>query len=246
MDTVYRIITVVAALLTLAATIWGLLSARRERRITVFSSGLSAFLSAILLPVFILLVGVRLNPLVGLPILVLGLMVGCAGGAIAKLTYKDGQVVGKNSWLFLLLWGASLVLAQLINLSGSRLTMALGFTPIFLTTGTQVGRDGTVFLRRLFMKPPPAVPATTYPQHASPSVPGPSRTVPPRFAEVERRFAELLNRYQAGEMDIATYSAARQELMIHDGAGGYWVPAEGGGWYWYDGQEWVRREPSFY
>ena len=72
----------------------------------------------------------------------------------------------------------------------------------------------------------------------------PRPQLPPRFAEAEQRFAALRARYQAGELDDAAYEAELQKLVIEDGAGGYWMlGADSGEWYWYDGQQWVRRDP---
>jgi len=68
--------------------------------------------------------------------------------------------------------------------------------------------------------------------------------LPPRFAEAEQRFAELRTRYRAGELDDAAYDAALQKLIVEDSSGGYWMlGADSGEWYWYDGQQWVRRDP---
>jgi hypothetical protein len=79
----------------------------------------------------------------------------------------------------------------------------------------------------------------------SPSTPAQSQRLPPHFVEAERRSAELRVRYQAGGMDLATYNAALQGLVIDDGGGGFWFPdAEKGGWHWFNGQEWVRRDPT--
>jgi hypothetical protein len=74
--------------------------------------------------------------------------------------------------------------------------------------------------------------------------PEPGRTIPPRFAEVERRFAALQAQYQAGELDETAYDAELQKLVIEDEADGYWMlGAESGAWYWYDGDQWIRRDP---
>lgn len=244
MDTLYRILIGLAALLLLAMTLWMVLSSRRERRITALSSFVSFVLSLVLLPVFILLGGTELNPWVGLPLLGLGLLLGCLGGVTARLSYGSGQVLGRNSWPFLLAWGGSLVLVQVLNLFDSALLASIGLALLFLTTGMQAGRDGTLFVRRLWIKPPPAVPQVVQTGPAAHPFPE-SRGIPPRFAEVEPRVAALRARYQAGEMDDAAYGAALREELIDDGAGGYWLPAaEAGEWYWHNGHEWVRRDPS--
>jgi hypothetical protein len=68
--------------------------------------------------------------------------------------------------------------------------------------------------------------------------------LPPRFAEAERRFTSLRARYRAGGLDDATYDTDLQELIVADGAGGRWMlGADSGDWYYFDGQQWVRRDP---
>ena len=61
--------------------------------------------------------------------------------------------------LFLLGWGGSLVLAQLLNMFDSVFLASVGLMPVFLSTGTQAGMNGNIFLRRLMMRPPPSVPS---------------------------------------------------------------------------------------
>lgn len=154
MNVVYFLIGVLATMFTLAITILMLFTFRKERRINALSPFVSAALSLIMLPVFVLLSGARLNLLIGLPILILGLLVGFLRGLTTRLYYDNGQVMGKNSWLFLLGWGLSLALAQLLNFLGSALLASLGLIPMFLSTGTQVGINTTIFLRRLMIRPP--------------------------------------------------------------------------------------------
>jgi hypothetical protein len=116
MDLVLRLVGLLGSLFTLAITILMVFRFRKERRISAISSFMAALLSLILLPAFILLSGARLNLLLGLAILVLGLAVGFLRGMTTRLRYQGEDVVGKNSVLFLLGWGGSLALAQLLNL----------------------------------------------------------------------------------------------------------------------------------
>ncbi|MGD9029514.1 MAG: hypothetical protein PVG25_06845 [Anaerolineae bacterium] len=159
MASILRLIGFLSAVFTLVLTVLMLFNFRKERRIGAVSPLLSAAVSLLLLPVFMLLSGARLKLLLGIPILALGLLIGFLRGMATRLTYKDGQVIGRNSMLFLLGWGGSLVLAQLLTLGGSALLASVGLMPMFLSTGTQVGMNGNIFLRRLMMKPPPSVDA---------------------------------------------------------------------------------------
>ena len=189
MDTILRLIGLLGALLTAAMTVLMLFTFRKERRINVFSPLWSAVLSLVMLPVFILLSGARLNLLLAIPILALGLLVGFLRGLTTRLTYKkDGQVVGRNSQLFLLGWGGSLVVAQLLNLFGSAFLASVGLMPLFLSTGTQVGMNGNVFLRRLMMRPPPPVSSVDRARLGLPERAGGS-ALPPSLPEWERAAA---------------------------------------------------------
>jgi hypothetical protein len=156
MDTIYRLISLLSIGLTVVLIIVMLLTFRKERRIGAFSLLISIFLSLIMLPVFIGLSGARLNLLIGLPLLIIGLLIGTLRGFATRLTYKGGHVVGKHSLWFLAGWGVSLVLAQLLALAGSTILASVGLMPIYLSTGTQIGITGNLLLRRLFLRAPAA------------------------------------------------------------------------------------------
>jgi hypothetical protein len=153
MDLIFQILTVLGALLTLVMTGWMVISFRKERPIGVLPTLISVIVSLILLPVFMLLSGVRLIFWLSLPLLAQGLLLGGLQGFTTRMYHRsDGQVMGKRSWLFLFMWGGSLALAQVLNLFDSALLASLGLVPMCLTTGTQVGADTTILLRRLRMR----------------------------------------------------------------------------------------------
>jgi hypothetical protein len=157
MDLILQIVTVLGAVFTLVMTAWMVISFRKERPIGVLPTLISVVVSLVLLPVLVLLTGVRLNPLMALPLLAQGLMLGGLQGFTTRLYRRaDGRVMGKRSWLFLLGWGGSLALVQVLNLLDSALLASLGLVPMVLTTGTQVGADATILLRRLRMRSPKA------------------------------------------------------------------------------------------
>jgi hypothetical protein len=150
MDLILQIVTLLGAVFTLVITGLMVISFRKEKPIGVIPTLISVVVSAILLPVFVLLSGTRLNLWLSLPLLVQGMILGGVQGFTTRLyRRKDGHVVGKRSWLFLLAWGVSLALAQVLNLMDSALLASLGLVPMCLSTGTQVGADTTILLRRL-------------------------------------------------------------------------------------------------
>jgi len=145
-------VTFLTSAFTAAMTVVMLFKFRKERPIGKLSALWSAGLSLIMLPVFTLLSGARLNILLALPVFGVGLLVGFLRGWATKLYPKDGQVMRRNSLLFLFGWGSSLALAQLLSLLGSVALASLGLLGVVLTTGTQVGMEGNIFLRRLRMR----------------------------------------------------------------------------------------------
>jgi len=68
--------------------------------------------------------------------------------------------------------------------------------------------------------------------------------LPPPFDFVQEAFIRLRALHRAGRMDSATYREELEKLVVHDGSGGYWMPGlESGEWFWFNGSEWIRRDP---
>jgi hypothetical protein len=136
--------------LTIVATFIMLLTFRRPRRVGLLSPLISTAVSVMVLALVILL-GARSNGLLALAILAVGTLVGVVRGYSLRLYRADGKVMGEHSLLFLLAWGVSLASTQWLTLLGSALAASLGLLPLLLTTGTQIGVNGCIFLRRLAM-----------------------------------------------------------------------------------------------
>ena len=154
MDVIYKIVGFIGAVVATGMTVMMLLTFRKPRRISPFSLLSSVLLGAILLPIYIWISDVPINLYVGFPFLCLGLLVGFLRGQTTQLRFVGDQVVGQHSWFFLLAWGSSLALSQLLNLFGGGLLASLGLLPVFLSTGTQVGIYGNLLLRRIAMVKP--------------------------------------------------------------------------------------------
>jgi hypothetical protein len=68
--------------------------------------------------------------------------------------------------------------------------------------------------------------------------------LPPPFDFVQEAFLRLRALHRAGRMDPAVYREELEKLVIQDGSGGCWMPGvESGEWFWFDGSEWIRRDP---
>ena len=153
MDIAWRVINLFGIVFTAAMTVVMLFTYRVPKRIAVFPLLLSILLSLVALPTFVWLSGARLSLWIGVPAFLLGLVIGAIRGLTMRLSYESGQVVGRRSSLFLLGWGGSLVVAQALAMAGSALLASAGLIPLYLTTGTEVGVQANLLLRRLLWRP---------------------------------------------------------------------------------------------
>lgn len=152
MESIFRLLGYLTGVMTVAMTGLMLLAFRGEHRVSLPSTLLSALIALALLPVFVLVSGVSLNPVVSLPLLGLGMLVGLARGQAHRLAYRGREVMGRHSRLCLLVWGISLGMSQLANVFGSAGVSAAALIPVFLTTGMTAGFYGDIFVRRLLMR----------------------------------------------------------------------------------------------
>jgi len=64
------------------------------------------------------------------------------------------------------------------------------------------------------------------------------------FAQVETKFKELKERYDAGGITEEEFKAQLEGLMIQDEQDRWWIIGyETGQWYYHDGEKWVQSEP---
>jgi len=149
----YTILSILSSLFAFVMTVVMLFSFRKPRRITAFSSLISAFISLIMPVIFLAITGVKPDLRLALPFFSFGLLLGFLRGLTMKLEFVGDQVVGRHSILFLLMWGLSLALNQALSTFDSTILLAVGLGALFLSTGTQVGFYGILTARRLALLP---------------------------------------------------------------------------------------------
>ena len=152
-DTIFLITGTLGGVFALVTTMLSLLKYRKPRRINLSSAFLSGLIALLALAVMIFLGGLRIQPVLGLPLIILGLLLGFLRGQAVALTFADKIVIGRNSPLVLFLWGTSLTFSMFLGMLGSPLLASLGLIPVVFSTGLQLGYCGNLFLRRLFMRP---------------------------------------------------------------------------------------------
>ena len=151
MNALLTILGTMGGVFTAVMTIMSAINLRKPRRITLLSTFLSGLMSLLGLACMILLGGLRLNPYLGAPLFLAGIFLGYLRGAGVKMHLENGKVIGRNSIFFLVLWGLSLALSQLMGLFGSPLLASMGLIPAIFTSGLQSGFYGHVFLQRLIV-----------------------------------------------------------------------------------------------
>jgi hypothetical protein len=153
MNTIFQIIGALGGVFLVLMTIISAISYRKPKKVTLVTNLLSGLIALLSLGALVLLGNMRIEPIIGLPLIVMGLLLGFLRGQAVKLSWEAEVVIGRNSILFLIVWGLSLALSQFLGLLGSTLLASLGLIPAVFSTGLQLGYYGNIFLRRLFMRP---------------------------------------------------------------------------------------------
>lgn len=152
MEILIRIFNYIILGLLIILTVVMLLTFRKPRVIGKFTPLLSFLISFLILVLIIILSGARLNPLLFVPIFCIGVMVGLLYGISMKLYIFNKHVIGKQSWLFLLCFGISLVVTHLLIMTTNKLYASLGLIPLIFSVGTVFGREVSIFVRRIRMQ----------------------------------------------------------------------------------------------
>jgi len=166
MEKVFRILGYAFVGVTVVLTVVMLVTFRKERRIRALSTLISLGLSALMLPVFVLISRARLNPLVAWPALGLGFLGGVLWALATRIYHKGRLAMAQHSVWYLVGWGASWALSQLLVMFGSRLLASASLLAAFLSTGVQVGVNVNLLVRLATLKPAPAAVPPSWPQPA--------------------------------------------------------------------------------
>lgn len=149
MTIIWEILGGLSSLFIFIMTIVSAVSLRKPRKISALSSLISGIVALLSLLVIIFLAGFSVNPFIAIPILLVGMLFGLIRGQLVKFTLLGKQVIGRNSVLFIILWGFSLGLSLLLGLLDMPLLTSLGLFPVFFSTGLQMGFHANLFLRRI-------------------------------------------------------------------------------------------------
>ena len=149
MENILEAIQIIGLIASLILTAIMVFTFRKPRLVTNRGKILSIAISLAMLLFYLLLTGARLNSAVSIPVFILGLIVGCIRGLTLRISKdENGQISARGSWFFLLAWGGSWLLIQILAFWTSNLLLSLSLIPVFLSTGVQTGLDGITLIRR--------------------------------------------------------------------------------------------------
>ena len=147
--TISTLIHTVSLVVTALLVLLMLFTFRKPQAIGFFSPVISGFFSLLLLGVYWLISGAQLRVSIALVLISLGGIIGLLLAMTTRLYREGKRVMGKQSWLILLGWGSSLLVTQLLTLTGAGLAASIGLMGLVFSTGTTLGRDLNLFVRRL-------------------------------------------------------------------------------------------------
>ena len=137
-----------SSVILIVLTVVSIFTLRKPRKITVLGTLLSGVIAGLSLLVIVVLGGMRLNLLLALPILLVGMLLGFVRGQMVRFSPQGKIIIGRNSVLLAVLWGGSMAVSLLLGLLGWPLLASLGLVPVVLSTGLQLGYSANHFLRR--------------------------------------------------------------------------------------------------
>ena len=71
-----------------------------------------------------------------------------------------------------------------------------------------------------------------------------TRELPDPFGFIQQAYLQLQALHRSGKMDAATFRSELEKMIVSDGSGGYWmVGIQSGRWHWFNGTEWIQRDP---
>ena len=149
MNTFLKLLGALSSFFVIIMTLIAALSLRKPRKISSLSTFISGIVALIAMLVMVLLGGLRIRLIFVVPTLLLGVLFGFVRGQLVKFNLVGKQVVGRNSILFIILWGLSLGVSLLLSLFNFPWLASLGLLPVIFSTGLQIGYNLNLFLRRV-------------------------------------------------------------------------------------------------
>jgi len=143
----FKVVGLLSIPLMILSVIVMVRSIGRARRITQKSLLIQICTSPAFLVLYTLLLGISIALEWAVPVVMLGLGIGCFWGLSTALSVREGAVVGTRSMWYLWLWAGSFAVTQLLALFGTDGATAGGLATMCLSMGIAVGMNGSLLYR---------------------------------------------------------------------------------------------------
>lgn len=133
----------------MAITIWGLIrQVRKEQRLRSSTPIVGLVMAPITLIINIIFLHKAFSAFVGPMLLIVGLGFGLAWGQTNRLFLKNGDLMGKRSYLHLIFWGISYALTQFLASFAPAYIVVGGLSAMFFSTGSTLGTNFNLLVRQ--------------------------------------------------------------------------------------------------
>ena len=144
----FKLIGLLSILLVILSIFLMIRSIGKARRITARSLLIQMGTAPAFLLVYSLVLGVSVAFKWAIPLVILGVGVGGLWGFNTALSLRGKNVFGTRSIWYLVLWGVSFTLTQLLALAATEGLVAGGLATMCFSMGTALGMNGGLLLRR--------------------------------------------------------------------------------------------------
>ena len=148
MEVFLKIIGYLSIPLVLLSVFVMIRSLRRDQRLTSRSLITQMLVSLVFIIAYALLLRVSVSLALSTPLLVLGLILGVLWNRTTHLRLQKGEVFGRRSIWYLVIWGLSFSITQLMALTASAEIVSYGLSTVYFSTGLAIGTNGSLLFRR--------------------------------------------------------------------------------------------------
>lgn len=148
MDIVFKTLGFLSIPLLIISIILMVRSLKKERTITIRSLFLQVIIGIVLLITYATLLNINPPTAWSGALIGIGLLIGGLQSRTIALTVREKSVLGKRPVWFLVIWGISFTITQLLALFGRGDIASYGLLTIYLSTGLTVGANMGLFFRR--------------------------------------------------------------------------------------------------
>ncbi len=146
-DIVLRLIGWLTIPLLIVAVLIMIRSIKRQNRLRL-SALVIPLVTTLLVPLVYTVILGTAPWVLAVPLFLIGLGIGAIWANTTVLEMRDGEVFGARSVGYIIIWGFTFILSQLLALAAGTLLVGFGLSTIFLSMGIALGTNTNLLYRR--------------------------------------------------------------------------------------------------